>query len=126
VAHDFISDLPNGYETSVGVARNSPVWRSAAAHRSGPTVSSQAPILVLDEATSALDSETEQQVLQNLQKVSHNRTVFSDCPPFCPFERANLIVVLEKGVLVEKGTHNELLQSKGLYASLYQRQQASV
>ena len=82
--------------------------------------------MVLDEATSALDSETEQQVLQSLQRVSANRTVFLIAHRFAPLKKADLILVLEKGVLVEKGTHDDLLKSKGLYCSLYQRQQAAV
>lgn len=126
VAHDFISDLPNGYETSVGERGTALSGGQRQRVALARLFLSQAPILVLDEATSALDSETEQQVLQNLQKVSKNRTVFLIAHRFAPLRRANLIVVLEKGVLVEKGTHNELLQSKGLYASLYQRQQSSV
>ena len=126
VAHDFISDLPNGYETSVGERGTALSGGQRQRVALARLFLSQAPILVLDEATSALDSETEQQVLQNLQRVSKNRTVFLIAHRFAPLKRANLIVVLEKGVLVEKGTHNELLQSKGLYASLYQRQQSSV
>jgi ATP-binding cassette subfamily B protein len=87
---------------------------------------SNSPILVLDEATSALDSETEQQVLQNLQQIAHNRTMFLIAHRFAPLKKADLILVMEKGVIAEKGTHEELLRSKGLYWSLYQRQQASV
>jgi ATP-binding cassette subfamily B protein len=82
--------------------------------------------LILDEATSALDSETEQQVLHNLQAISRNRTVFLIAHRFAPLKRADLILVLEKGVLMEKGTHQQLLQQKGLYWSLYQRQQSAV
>ena len=80
----------------------------------------------MDEATSALDSETEQQVLQNLQQISQNRTVFLIAHRFAPLKRADLILVLEKGVLAEQGTHSELLQQKGLYWSLYQRQQSAI
>jgi ATP-binding cassette subfamily B protein len=80
----------------------------------------------LDEATSALDSETEQQVLQNLQKISTNRTVFLIAHRFAPLKRADLILVLEQGVIAERGTHSQLLQQKGLYWSLYQRQQANI
>jgi len=82
--------------------------------------------LILDEATSALDSETEQQVLQNIQRISQNRTVFLIAHRFAPLKRADTILVLEKGILAEQGTHAELLQHKGLYWSLYQRQQSSV
>ncbi|MBD2019647.1 peptidase domain-containing ABC transporter [Leptolyngbya sp. FACHB-36] len=126
VAHDFISDLPHGYETSVGERGTALSGGQRQRIALARLFLSQAPILVLDEATSALDSETEQQVLQNLQRVSQNRTVFLIAHRFAPLKRADLIVVLEKGVLVEKGTHTDLLQSKGLYWSLYQRQQASV
>lgn len=125
-AHDFISDLPHGYETNVGERGTALSGGQRQRLALARLFLSQAPILVLDEATSALDSETEQQVLQNLQKVSQNRTVFLIAHRFAPLKRADLIVVLEKGVLVEKGTHTELLQRKGLYWSLYQRQQAAV
>lgn len=126
VAHDFISDLPHGYETSVGERGTALSGGQRQRLALARLFLSKAPILILDEATSALDAETEQQVLQNLQRVSQDRTVFLIAHRFAPLKRADLIVVLEKGVLVEKGTHNDLLQSKGLYWSLYQRQQASV
>lgn len=126
VAHDFISDLPHGYETSVGERGTALSGGQRQRLALSRLFLSKAPVLILDEATSALDAETEQQVLQNLQRVSQDRTVFLIAHRFAPLKRADLIVVLEKGVLVEKGTHAELLQSKGLYWSLYQRQQASV
>ena len=86
---------------------------------------SKAPILILDEATSSLDSETEQQVLRNLRQVSKNRTVFMVAHRFAPLKQADLILVLEKGVLMEQGTHEELLQQQGVYWALYQQQQSS-
>lgn len=125
-AHDFISDLPHGYETNVGERGTALSGGQRQRLALARLFLSPAPILVLDEATSALDSETEQQVLQSLQRASKNRTVFLIAHRFAPLKRADLIVVLEKGVLVEKGTHDELLRSKGLYWSLYQRQQAAV
>ncbi|NJP09436.1 MAG: peptidase domain-containing ABC transporter [Leptolyngbyaceae cyanobacterium RU_5_1] len=125
-AHDFISDLQQGYETNIGERGTALSGGQRQRLALARLFLSQAPILLLDEATSALDSETEQQVLQSLQRVSSNRTVFLIAHRFAPLKRANLIVVLEKGVLVEKGTHDELLRSKGLYWSLYQRQQAAV
>lgn len=125
-AHDFISELPHGYETNVGERGTALSGGQRQRIALARLFLSDAPILILDEATSSLDSETEQQVLQNLQKVSQNRTVFLIAHRFAPLKRADQILVLEKGVLAEKGTHNELLQKKGLYWSLYQRQQASV
>jgi ATP-binding cassette subfamily B protein len=126
VAHDFICDLPNGYETNVGERGTS----LSGGQRQRITLArlflSDAPILILDEATSSLDAETEQQVLENLKRVSPGRTMFMIAHRFSPLKRADLILTMEKGVIVERGKHDELLQQKGLYWSLYQRQQASV
>ncbi|MBH8561972.1 peptidase domain-containing ABC transporter [Nostoc sp. CENA67] len=126
VAHDFISQLPYGYETNVGERGTALSGGQRQRIALARLFLSQAPILVLDEATSALDSETEQQVLQNLQKISANRTVFLIAHRFAPLKRADLILVLERGVIAERGTHSQLLQQKGLYWSLYQRQQANI
>lgn len=126
VAHDFISELAQGYESNVGERGTALSGGQRQRIALARLFLSQAPILVLDEATSALDSETEQQVLQNLQSISKNRTVFLIAHRFAPLKRADLILVLEKGVLAEKGSHSELLQQKGLYWSLYQRQQLAV
>jgi ATP-binding cassette subfamily B protein len=126
VAHDFISEMPQGYETNVGERGTALSGGQRQRIALARLFLSQAPILILDEATSALDSETEQQVLQNLQRISQNRTVFLIAHRFAPLKRADLILVLEKGVIAEKGTHSDLLQQKGLYWSLYQRQQSAV
>jgi ATP-binding cassette, subfamily B, bacterial len=124
-AHDFVSDLHQGYETPVGERGTALSGGQRQRVSLARLFLSQAPILVLDEATSALDSETEQQVLQNLQRVASNRTIFMIAHRFAPLRRADLILVMEKGVIAEKGTHDELLRKKGLYYSLYQRQQAA-
>ncbi|MFM2432462.1 MAG: hypothetical protein RLZZ511_3676 [Cyanobacteriota bacterium] len=125
-AHDFVSDLSQGYETNVGERGTALSGGQRQRVALARLFLSDAPILVLDEATSALDSETEQQVLQNLKKVADNRTIFMIAHRFAPLRKADLILVMEKGVIAERGTHDELLRKKGLYYSLYQRQQASV
>ncbi|MBW4441495.1 MAG: type I secretion system permease/ATPase [Plectolyngbya sp. WJT66-NPBG17] len=125
-AHDFVSELSQGYETNVGERGTALSGGQRQRIALARLFLSNSPILVLDEATSALDSETEQQVLQSLQSISDNRTVFLIAHRFAPLKRADLILVMEKGVIAEKGTHDELLRKKGLYWSLYQRQQASV
>ena len=126
VAHDFVCDLPNGYETNVGERGTA----LSGGQRQRITLArlflSDAPILILDEATSSLDAETEQQVLENLKRISKNRTMFLIAHRFAPLKRADLILTLEKGVIVERGTHDGLIAQKGAYWSLYQRQQLSV
>jgi ATP-binding cassette, subfamily B, bacterial len=133
-AHDFIKDLPKGYETSIGergVALSGGQRQRIALAR---FFLSQAPILILDEATTGLDSETEQKVLQNLQQTAGDgsanpkgvRTVFMIAHRFAPLKQADLILVLEKGVIIEQGNHYELLQKRGVYWALYQRQLDSV
>lgn len=125
-AHNFITEMPKGYETSIGergIALSGGQRQRIALSR---LFLSEAPILILDEATSSLDSETEQKVLQNLQEVKGARTVFMIAHRFAPLKRADLILVLEKGEIVERGTHDELLEKRGVYFALYQRQLASV
>ena len=124
-AHDFISDLSQGYESSIGERGTGLSGGQRQRIALSRLFLSKAPILILDEATTALDSETEQQVLQNIQRIAKNRTVFMIAHRFEPLKKADLILVLEKGVLMEQGTHLELMQKKGLYWSLYQRQQKS-
>ncbi|MBV8884203.1 MAG: type I secretion system permease/ATPase [Chroococcidiopsidaceae cyanobacterium CP_BM_RX_35] len=126
MAHDFISELPQGYETNVGERGTALSGGQRQRIALSRLFLSQAPILILDEATSALDSETEQKVLQNLQRVSQNRTVFMIAHRFAALKQADLILVLEKGVIVESGTHSQLLQQLGVYRTLYQHQQVSV
>jgi ATP-binding cassette, subfamily B, bacterial len=125
-AHEFVSNLPQGYETNVGERGTALSGGQRQRISLARLFLTDAPILVLDEATSALDSETEQQVLQNLKKVADKRTIFMIAHRFAPLRKADLILVMERGVIAERGTHDELIRKKGLYYSLYQRQQAAV
>ena len=81
-----------------------------------------APILILDEATSALDTQSERKVQQALDTLRQGRTAFVIAHRLSTIESADRIVVLERGRLVESGTHGELLARNGLYASLYRMQ----
>ncbi|MBD2077083.1 type I secretion system permease/ATPase [Phormidium sp. FACHB-592] len=125
-AHDFISELPQGYETSIGERGTGLSGGQRQRLALARIFLSTAPILILDEATSALDSETERQVLQNLQQVSNGRTVLMITHRFAPLKHADRVLVLEKGVLIEQGSHEELLHQQGAYWALYQQQQAAV
>jgi ATP-binding cassette, subfamily B, bacterial len=124
-AHDFISEQPQGYETNVGERGTALSGGQRQRVSLARLFLSDSPIMILDEATSALDSETEQQVLQNLQKMANNRTIVMIAHRFAPLRKADLILVMEKGVVVERGTHDELVRKKGAYYALYERQKAA-
>jgi ATP-binding cassette subfamily B protein len=124
-AHDFISEQPQGYETNVGERGTALSGGQRQRVALARLFLANSPIMILDEATSALDSETEQQVLQNLQKVANDRTIIMIAHRFAPLRKADLILVMEKGVVVERGTHDELVRKKGAYYALYERQKAA-
>ena len=80
------------------------------------------PILILDEATSALDTVTERLVQNALNRVMSNRTVFAIAHRLSTIQNADLIIVLQDGKIVERGTHEELLQANGVYKKLHSTQ----
>lgn len=125
-ADSFIGDLNGGYYAHIGERGTGLSGGQRQRVALSRLFLTDAPVLILDEATSALDSETEQKVLHNLRNRSHNRTVLMIAHRFAPLKQADLILVMEKGELVERGRHDELLQRKGVYWALYQKQQASV
>ncbi|SFR47247.1 ATP-binding cassette, subfamily B [Litoreibacter janthinus] len=122
--HDFIMDLPEGYETAVG--ERGLKLSGGEKQRVGiaRTLLKNPPILLLDEATSALDTETEADIQKSLQEMSQGRTTLTIAHRLSTIADADMIVVLENGVVVEQGTHEELLSIEARYASLWHRQQA--
>lgn len=121
-AHDFILRTPQGYHSRVG---------DRGSHLSGGEKQrisiaraffKDAPILILDEATSALDSESEQEVQKGLDSLLQGRTAFVIAHRLSTITNADRILVLQKGVVVESGSHQELLAHKGEYARLYKMQ----
>jgi len=118
-AHDFIEKLPNGYNTvlgeggaqlSVGERQRICVARAFL---------KDAPILILDEPTSSIDSKTETVILDALDRLSVNRTTFVIAHRLSTIRHADLILVLDQGSLIERGTHEELLAQRGLYRQLH-------
>jgi ATP-binding cassette subfamily B (MDR/TAP) protein 1 len=123
-AHDFIQKLPQGYDTSAGeragLLSGGQKQRIAIAR----SIVSDPKILLLDEATSALDSESERAVSVALEKASRGRTTVMIAHKLSTVANADNIVVLDKGVIVEQGTHAELLEKAGHYSRLLQAQGA--
>ncbi|WP_299029471.1 ABC transporter ATP-binding protein/permease [uncultured Sulfitobacter sp.] len=122
--HDFIAALPEGYDTAVG--ERGLKLSGGEKQRVGiaRTLLKDPPILLLDEATSALDSETEHEIQDALRRAGQGRTVLTIAHRLSTVAEADLIVVLEKGEVVEQGTHDDLLLKDGRYAQLWHRQQA--
>lgn len=122
--HDFIASLPEGYETKVG--ERGLKLSGGEKQRVGiaRTILKNPPILLLDEATSALDSETEQGIQESLEEMGQGRTVITIAHRLSTVVHADQIVVLEAGVVVERGTHEGLLAKHGRYASMWARQAA--
>jgi ATP-binding cassette, subfamily B, bacterial MsbA len=122
-AHDFISALPHGYETMIGERGQRLSGGQRQRLAIARAVLKNAPILVLDEATSALDTESELLVQEALTNLLMNRTAFVIAHRLSTIRRADAIVVLERGRVVEFGRHEELLANPdGTYATLYQMQ----
>ena len=120
--HEFILSLPKGYETRVGERglklSGGEKQRVAIAR----TVLKNPPVLVLDEATSALDIGTEREIQAALKEVSKNRTTMVIAHRLSTIVHADEILVMDKGSIVERGSHNELLALEGVYSVMWRRQ----
>jgi subfamily B ATP-binding cassette protein MsbA len=121
-AHEFISQMPEGYQTNIG-DRGSKLSGGQRQRMSiARAVLKNPPILILDEATSALDTESERLVQDALNKLMKNRTSVVIAHRLSTIQHADEIIVMQKGQLIERGTHTELLQRNGAYKKLHDLQ----
>jgi ATP-binding cassette subfamily B protein len=122
--HDFIMSLPEGYKTQVG--ERGLKLSGGEKQRVGiaRTLLKNPPILLLDEATSALDTETEHEIQDALARAGEGRTVITIAHRLSTIADADRIVVLEKGLVVEEGKHDDLLAQNGRYHALWSMQQS--
>ena len=125
-AHEFIMELPNGYETYIGQRGVKLSGGQKQRLSIARVFLKNPPILIFDEATSALDNESEKVVQQSLEKLAKNRTTFVIAHRLTTIQNAKNILVLTEDGIAENGTHEELLQKNGVYASLYRRGRQSI
>ncbi len=121
-AHDFIRDLPNGYETIVGERGQKLSGGQRQRIAMARAVLKDAPILVLDEATASVDNETEAAIQRSLQTICRGRTTVVIAHRLSTVRHATRIHVLDKGRVVESGTHEQLLAFRGIYEGLWKVQ----
>ncbi len=121
-AHDFIINLPQGYDTIVGERGQKLSGGQRQRLAIARAILKSPPILILDEATSAVDNETEAAIAKSLVTITRNRTTIAIAHRLSTIRDADCIYVLEKGQIVERGRHEQLLAKQGIYASLWQVQ----
>ena len=124
-ADEFIQNLPEKYKTNIGDSGNTLSGGQKQRLSIARAVLKNPPIMVLDEATSALDTESEQLVQTALEKMMHNRTSLVIAHRLSTIQKADTIVVMKKGKIVEQGKHEELLATKGEYFKLVTMQSLS-
>jgi ATP-binding cassette subfamily B protein len=125
-AHEFIRDLPEGYETDVGERGVKLSGGQRQRISIARAVLDDPEILILDEATSHVDNETEALIQTRLKDLVVDRTTFAIAHRLSTVRHADQILVLEDGEIVERGTHEDLLEENGLYASLWNVQVGKV
>jgi len=120
-AHDFIMALPNGYDTELGAQGLNLSGGQRQRIAIARAILKNAPILILDEATSALDNESEYFIQRAFDAAMQDRTTIVIAHRLSTIENANSIVVMDQGRILEQGTHQELINRKGAYYQLHQR-----
>jgi ATP-binding cassette, subfamily B, bacterial HlyB/CyaB len=125
-AHEFISKMPMGYETEIGEGGGMLSGGQRQRIAIARSLLSNPRLLVFDEATSSLDTESERIIQTNLEKIRRNRSTIIIAHRLSTVQNADLILVLDKGVLIESGNHNQLMAKRGQYYYLNQQQIATI
>ncbi|MBU5478481.1 ABC transporter ATP-binding protein/permease [Eubacterium sp. MSJ-13] len=123
--HDFIEKLPNGYQTVIGENGSTLSGGECQRLSIARALLKDAPVILLDEATASLDVDNETEIQEAITNLVHGKTVLIIAHRLRTVESADKIVVLDGGVVAESGTHNELMQKKGLYHKLVELQTAA-
>ncbi len=118
-ADDFISRLPKGYDTMIANNGENLSQGQRQLIAIARAAVSDPPVMILDEATSSIDTRTEQIVQRGMDKLMEGRTVFVIAHRLSTVKNSNVIMVLDKGEIIERGSHNELIKEKGTYYQLY-------
>ena len=121
-ADSFINSLDAGYQTVVGEAGSRLSGGQRQRIAIGRAILKNSPVLILDEATSSLDTKSERRIQEALNNLVQNRTTLVIAHRLSTVEKADQIIVLDEGRIVESGTHHQLLDTDGLYAVLYRLQ----
>lgn len=121
-AHEFISQLPQGYDTIIGERGQKLSGGQQQRLAIARAVLKNPPVLILDEATSAVDNETEAAIQRSLEKITQNRTTIAIAHRLSTVRNADCIYVMDKGKLIEQGTHEQLLEQQAIYAMLWRVQ----
>lgn len=125
-AHEFILELPEGYDTIVGEQGCSLSGGQRQRIAIARALVANPRVLIFDEATSALDYESEAVIQKNMVQICEGRTVFIVAHRLSTIRPANRIYVIDKGEIVEAGSHEELLALKGFYSRLHRHQEGRV
>jgi ATP-binding cassette subfamily B protein len=118
----FIRTLSEGYDTIISSENGSLSQGQQQLLTIARVILANPPVVILDEATSSVDTRTEVEIQTAMQRITENRTSFVIAHRLSTIEKADLILVMDQGTIVEQGNHAELLQQNGLYAQLHQSQ----
>ncbi|MBT4122310.1 MAG: ATP-binding cassette domain-containing protein, partial [Candidatus Ruthia sp.] len=121
-AHEFIQELSDQFDTEIGEDGTKLSGGQRQRLAIARAIAKDSPILILDEATSALDSATEKQVQAAIDEMQKDRTTIIIAHRLSTVQKADRIVVLRRGEIIEQGSHKDLINAKGEYASLYKHQ----